>query len=117
MITQKKIKIPIFDYKLDIIIFDDWEELKKVAPDVSLHVDYARAITLTYPSLWKSVVAVDYKYASSITHEAEHVKNAIWKAIGYTPQADNDEVDAYLITYIYEKIAEVYYKHDKVSKG
>lgn len=28
---------------------------------------------------------------------------------------DNDEVDAYLVTYIYSKIMEVYYKHDKAA--
>ena len=27
MITQKKIIIPIFDYKLTMVIFDKWEEL------------------------------------------------------------------------------------------
>ena len=38
---------------------------------------------------------------SSIAHESEHIKNAIWRYIGYEPQRDNDEVDAYLLTYIY----------------
>lgn len=28
MIAQKKINIPIFDYKLTIVIFDKWEEVK-----------------------------------------------------------------------------------------
>ena len=45
---------------------------------------------------------------------AKHVKNAIWEFIGYSPQVDNDEVDAYLLTYIYIKILEVFRKHDKV---
>lgn len=31
-------------------------------------------------------------------------------------QEDNDEVDAYLITYIYDKITDVFYKHDKAAK-
>lgn len=38
-------------------------------------------------------------------------KNHIWQYIGYTPQRDNDEVDAYLLTYIYDKITQVFYKH------
>lgn len=37
-----------------------------------------------------------------------------WEFIGYSPQVDNDEVDAYLLTYIYIKILEVFRKHDKV---
>lgn len=32
MITQKKIIIPIFDYKLTIVIFDKWKELKGIIP-------------------------------------------------------------------------------------
>ena len=63
-----------------------------------------------------SLVAVNSKRGSSIVHEAEHIKNNIWDFIGYRPQRDNDEVDAYLITYIYNKIVDVFYKHDKVAK-
>ena len=48
--------------------------------------------------------------------EAEHIKNSIWRYIGYTPQEDNDEVDAYLITYIYDKITSVFYKHDRAAR-
>lgn len=44
------------------------------------------------------------------------LKNSIWRYIGYTPQADNDEVDAYLLTYIYKKITDVFYKHDRAAK-
>lgn len=33
MITQKKIIIPIFDYKLTIVIFDKWEELDRFLPE------------------------------------------------------------------------------------
>lgn len=32
MITQKKIIIPIFDYKLTIVIFDKWKELNEFLP-------------------------------------------------------------------------------------
>lgn len=36
----------------------------------------------------------------------------MWEWIGYRPMADNDEVDAYVVTYIYEKIVDVFYKHN-----
>ena len=32
MITQKKITIPIFNYKLTIVIFDKWKECDKFLP-------------------------------------------------------------------------------------
>lgn len=62
-------------------------------------------------SLHKSLPIQSALRGSSIVHEAEHIKNHIWQYIGYTPQRDNDEVDAYLLTYIYDKITQVFYKH------
>ena len=106
MITQKKLIVPIFDYKLTIIIFDKWEEVSHLfdgGPE-------PRAITAM--GYGAATVAINSKRGSSIIHEAEHIKNAIWAYIGYTPQRDNDEVDAYLLTYLYEKIVKVYYKHN-----
>lgn len=111
MITQKKLTIPIFNYKLTIVIFDKWEEVSHLfdggpEPKAITRFEYGAAL-----------VAVNSKRGSSIIHEAEHVKNGIWEFIGYTPQRDNDEVDAYLITYIYEKIIDVFYKHDKIIRS
>ena len=107
MITQKKMIVPIFDYKLTIVIFDKWDEVSHLfdgGPE-------PKAITATRQGA--ALVAVNSKRGSSIVHEAEHIKNAIWNYIGYTPQRDNDEVDAYLLTYIYNKITDVFYKHNK----
>lgn len=108
MITQKRMTIPIFNYKLAVIIYDNWDEVG--------HLDYDE--NRNYPpkgfTKWQygsALVAIDAKYGSTIVHEAEHVKNLIWEYIGYKPQADNDEVDAYLLTYIYNKITDVFYKH------
>jgi hypothetical protein len=113
MITQKRLIVPIFNYKLSIVIFDDWEEVK--------HLDYEE--TRSYPpagftqwSYGSALVVIDAKRGSTIVHEAEHVKNLIWEYIGYRPQIDNDEVDAYLLTYIYNKITDVFYKHNGQSK-
>lgn len=108
MITKRRTIIPIFDYKLSIVIFDDWEELEGIIPNEELDVS-AKAITVSNHGA--SLVAVNAKCGSSIIHEAEHIKNNLWIYIGYNPQKDNDEVDAYVITYIYNKIVDVYYKH------
>lgn len=106
MVTKKKMIIPIFDYKLTILIFDKWSEVEHLfdgGPE-------PRAITLS--KYGESIVAVNSKKGSSIIHEAEHVKNSVWRFIEYTPMRDNDEVDAYLLTYIYNKITDVFYKHN-----
>ena len=109
MITRRNVTVPIYGYKLTIVIFDKWEEVSHMfdgGPE-------PRAIT----DIWygKALVAVNSKEETSIIHESEHIKNAIWEYIGYKPQLGNDEVDAYLLAYIYKKIKEVFIKHDKGS--
>ncbi len=106
MITKKRINIPIFDFKLTIVIYDCWDEVRDWFDDGP----EPRAITkYTYGA---AIVAINSKCGSSIIHEAEHIKNFVWDYIGYIPQRDNDEVDAYLIAYIYKKIVDVFYKHN-----
>lgn len=83
--------IPIFDYKLTVVIFDKWEELGRFLPKEEMEQE-GKAITIN--QYGASLVAINSKRGSSIIHEAEHIKNSIWRYIGYTPQEDNDEVDA-----------------------
>lgn len=108
MITKKNMIIPIFDYKLTVVIFDRWEELRGIIPDEEMDIS-SKAITFSKHGA--SLVAVNSRYKSSIVHEAEHIKNNLWIHIGYNPQKDNDEVDAYVITYIYSRISDVHDKH------
>lgn len=105
MKTQKKIIIPIYGYKLTIIIFDDWNEIAEICDGIQ------PCNAFTKYRYGESLVAIDSHSQSSIVHEAEHVKNIIWEHIGYTPQINNDEVDAYLLTYICQKITEVFNRH------
>lgn len=110
MVTQKKINIPIFDYKLTIIITDTWEEAESKLPVQDVELENSKAVTFSN-KLLGSIVAVLSSSPASIVHEAVHIKNNVWEYIGYKPQADNDEVDAYLVTYIYEKIMDVFRRH------
>lgn len=109
MITKKKTIIPIFDYRLDIIIYNNWDEVKLIFDEGP----EPKAVTKS--SYGRSIVGVNSKEYDSIIHEAEHVKNKVWSFIGYRPMRDNDEVDAYLLTYIFKLIKEVFNKHSKDS--
>lgn len=80
MITQKKMIIPIFNYKLTVVIFDKWEEMGSFLPKEEMEQE-AKAITIS--NYGASLVGVNSKMDSSIVHEAEHVKNRIWEYIGY----------------------------------
>ena len=111
MITKKKVIIPIYSYVLNIIIVDYWDELRGILPDRIVDVN-ANAVSINENN--SSTVVVLSHSIDSIIHEAEHKKNFIWKYIGYRPQRDNDEVDAYLLTYIHRKIMEVFCRHNNI---
>ena len=108
MLTKKRKLIPIFDYYMTILIFDSLEDLKGSIPDDIYEVP-ARGVTIEYEG--SCVVCCTPKYQSTVVHESGHIKNLVWKYIGYTPQVDNDEVDQYLRTYIYEEIIKVLNSH------
>jgi hypothetical protein len=91
-----------------ILIFDNWEDLKGYIPE-DIYNEPSRGVTIDYND--HCTVCCTPKHASSIVHEAGHIKNLIWKYIGYIPMRDNDEVDQYLHTYIYEQIKKSLNKH------
>lgn len=62
MITKRRMIVPIFDYKLTIVIFDDWEELKYYLPEEDFKVE-AKAITLSTHGA--SLVAINSKRSYS----------------------------------------------------
>lgn len=107
MILRRNLIIPIFNYKLSVIIFDeeDWDKVSQYSNSgtkLKGFVNYKPG---------EARVFIGSQFGSTIVHESEHIKNLIWDWIGYTPQPNNDEVDSYLITYIYNKITDVFYKH------
>lgn len=108
MVSKRKIIIPIFNYHLKILIYDDEKELQGLIPDDALE-GYFKGFTLSRP--FESIVCINSIYKNTIAHESLHVVNKVWESIGYEPQRDNDEVSAYLLTYIYSKIMDVYTKH------
>ena len=108
MTTQKRMTIPIFNYKLTVVIYDDWNEVSYLDSDENRNYPSKGFTKWQYGS---ALVAINAKHGSTIVHEAEHVKNLIWEYIGYTPMVDNDEVDQHLHTYIYEQIKKVLNKH------
>lgn len=108
MLTKRRHLVPIFEYAITILIFDYWEDLKGYIPE-DAYSEASKGITIEYDD--HCIVCCTPKYISSVVHEAGHIKNLIWKYIGYTPIRDNDEVDQYLHAYIYSQIMKVINKH------
>jgi hypothetical protein len=109
MITKKRLKIPIFEYFIDVVIFDNWTDLYNILDEDIYKEGSSRGITVNYSN--RSLVCIGRKHYSTLVHEAGHLVNAIWRYIGYEPQRDNDEPSQYLLTYIFERIEEVWQKH------
>jgi hypothetical protein len=111
MLTKRRVKIPIFNYLMFVYVFDEWEDLKDNIPHELYSIPNANGITIEYDSYCVVCVPSHTKHKSTIVHESGHVKNLVWKYIGYTPQRDNDEVDRYLQAYIFEAIEKIISKY------
>lgn len=107
MITEKIISVPIFRYKLKIVVFDTFEELRGKYSSVVTEI--VSGLTVDYTD--KAMVCVPPNDPLVVVHECEHVKNLVWQRIGFVPTPQNDEPDAYLLEYIYNEIMKVINKH------
>lgn len=109
MITEKSFIVPIYDFKVEVSVFDNLKEVQKKYPEYMK--EGTSACTLEWEGYSKSKLIIpSYKY-STVIHELEHVKNLIWKAKGYKTCENNDEVDAYLLEYLYDKVDKIIRSH------
>lgn len=105
MNTVKKFRIPIFNYGMIVRIFDKYSDVQDMP-------DFKNVLGRTIDYDDYCIVVIKKGSYDTIVHESIHVKNLIWSYIGYKPQRDNDEVDAYLVTYIYGKIMKAHNSHN-----
>ena len=107
MITKKTIKVPIYDYRVIIVVADTLKEVYKIYPDIDYEGKACVAENTNY-----SIIAIPPYKTNLIVHECVHLKNCIWNYIGYKPEANNDEVDAYLVEYLFDQVSKVVAKHN-----
>lgn len=109
MLTEKAFKVPIYDYRVEVVVFDDFKEVMDKYPYIATkEMKGCVAENKEYPV---SKIIIPCNDRSTLVHELEHLKNIILKYIGYSPQAGNDEPDAYLIEYLFEQVDKVIDKH------
>lgn len=111
MITERKFKVPIYDYTVYVMIVDKMEEAVEKHSEIK---DSMFGCTLEYSNPFCKII-IPHNLSSTLIHELEHVKNIIWKWIGYTPQSGNDEPDAYLMGYLYEQVDKIRKLHLKLA--
>ena len=115
MVTNKKIQVPIYNFTIYVTIFDKWEEIKKYHKNDT--EDEREGFILTNDTeATKLRLFVNVECPSCIMHEIIHIKNIIFDIINHNSNRYNDEPEAYLVQYLYNKIVEVYYKHKDSAK-
>ena len=115
MVTNKKIQVPIYNFTIYVTVFDEWEEIKKYHKNDT--EDEREGFTLINDTdVTKLRLFVNVECPSCIMHEIIHIKNIIFDIICHNSNRYNDEPEAYLVQYLYEKIIEVYYKHKDNAK-
>ena len=109
MITKKVIKVPIYDDKVIIVVADNLNEARELYPTIGENI---KACVLEGSGY--SIIVVPPNQLNLVIHECLHLKNCIWNHIGYKPISNNDEVDAYLIEYLFDQVLKTINKHNLV---
>ncbi len=100
---KKTIYIPIYQYRLTMIYNKNIENVAKKYK-LKLYYDYS---AFTFEDDLKHrhiIVAFREKDLSVVAHEIVHIKNYILLGIGANLDLNNDEFEAYLTMYLFDKI-------------
>lgn len=116
--NHKRVLIPIYHQYLEIIICDDCEkEIEFI--NKKFYYEHERFDFCGYSEARGKVyfILLNKKYllnethvVSTISHEAFHITNFLFNRVGITPDSRNDEPQAYLLSWIVEKVYEFYKK-------
>jgi len=111
MIQKKAIRLHPYGQKLLIVVSDNVEEIRKVLPEWDDEPPYAHTFqtkdihkktvfAMVLNPFGKPKVGEKPMCLNTIAHEAVHITNKLFDYIGYTPEIDNDEPQAYMVDYI-----------------
>lgn len=107
MITRKSFRLPIYGVPYEIAFADSWEEAVKIDPDFPCFQS-ARTVWDDDTNLGlKMIFLGDSAGPSVCAHECVHLANRIWVVVGYKPDIENDEPDAYLVGHLMSAVMEV----------
>ena len=116
---HKSIKVPLYNQRLQIIVCDDVEkEIDEVNKKFYTNCErfdfagYAEAVDNYHLILLNKKHLKDETSAiSTIAHEALHITSFIFKRVGIIADVNNDEAQAYLLSWIVEQVYEQFKKH------
>lgn len=116
--VNKNIKVPIYEQYIQIVICENVEEeihlVRKKFPTRIERFEfsgYSEGIGKFNLLLLNKKYLTDKPFAiSTIAHEAFHITNFIMKRVGINPDVNNDEAQAYLLSWIVEQTYKEYEK-------
>jgi hypothetical protein len=117
----KRILIPVYDQWLYLIISEDVEkEITEIQKKYDPNLDRFDFAGFSGASAGSNLLLLNIKYlpsellvVSTIAHEAFHISNYVFKRVGAKVDVDNDESQAYLISWLVEFVYSQYVKFKK----
>jgi hypothetical protein len=109
---HKSIEVPLYHQRIQIIVCDDAEkEIDQINKKYPSNIDKFEFSGYAEGSGKYNLIVLNKKYLtdepfaiSTIAHESLHVTSFIMKRVGMHPDVDNDEAQAYLLSWIVEQV-------------
>ena len=115
----KKVKIPIYEQTLYVSITEDYskdeEEYEYIwRPEREDFSGHTSGLNNQYLIILnKKYLKNEIHNVTTIRHEAFHATNMLFKRIGAVPDINNDEHQAYLLSWIVEQVYKIYKNYEK----
>ena len=106
-----KFKIDMYEQHIDVVLCEDCANFSETLTKKFklTKTDWSFSGMIYTNSDNHHVVMLNHKFGtehllSTIVHESFHLSNIIMRSVGIKPDLNNDEAQAYLLTYIFENI-------------
>ena len=112
IMIHKSIKVPLYHQYIQVIICDDAEkEIDQINKKYPANIDRFEFSGYSEGSGKFNLIVLNKKYLtdeafaiSTIAHEAFHITSFVMKRVGIHPDVNNDEAQAYLLSWIVEEV-------------
>ena len=117
--VKRTVRIPIYGGKIIIVISDEddvYESTKRHFKVIDNSLKSFVAVSLQSDSNYLYPVLLSGKITPGlVAHEAKHIVNRLYTDIGIILDRENDETETYLLSWVVNRIWEVYVKFLKLK--
>lgn len=116
-ISTHYIRLNIFCAGLWLIIAPDFEKANRKLKITSDKLEDLAGYTFSkFIDGWAVIMIKPESEINTIVHECHHFANALYMKVGYNPILQNDELEAYILGWLCEKVEKKVKKHRKYFK-